>query len=211
MEKPAKRRAYHSTQRQKQAGDTRAAIIAAARRLFFTTGYLSTTIDAIAAEAGVSTPTVYSVFGSKRGLMIAISDSMDARADFATVEKALAASQDPREQLQIMAAAQVGFFERNADVLDPLREAGRVDEDAAVLWKEGHARHHAGYSRLAKRWASGQALRPGLDHKAAADMMSALSWIDVYWYFVRQCGWTAEQYRGWLEDSIARLVLTPGE
>lgn len=211
MEKRATRRPYHSAQRQKQAEHTRAAIVAAARRLFFSTGYQATTIDAIAAEAGVSTPTVYGVFGSKRGLMVAISDSMDARADFATVEKALWASTDPREQIRLIAAAQVAFFERNADVLEPLREAGRVDEDVATLWKEGHARHRAGYARLAKKWAGSGRLRPGLDEKTAADTMSAISWIDVYWYFVGRCGWTAGQYHAWLEDALERLTLTPAE
>jgi AcrR family transcriptional regulator len=211
MEKRATRRPYHSAQRQKQAESTRTAIVAAARRLFFTTGYQATTIEAIAAEAGVSTPTVYAVFGSKRGLLVAISDSMDARAGFVTVEKALAASTDPLEQITLIAAAQVAFFERNADVLEPLREAGRIDEDVAILWTEDHARHRAGYSRLARTWAEWGRLRAGVDEKTAADTMSAIAWIDVYWYFVGRCGWTPDQFRRWLEDAFERLILTPGK
>ena len=46
----------------------RAAILAAARRMFTTQGYEGTSMDQIAAEAGVSKLTVYSHFGDKEAL-----------------------------------------------------------------------------------------------------------------------------------------------
>ena len=208
MKKPGKR-PYHSERRQKQAEQTRASVVAAARRLFFDTGYQATTIEAIAKEAAVSVPTVYGVFGSKRGLMLAISDDMDVRAGFAQIEAEIAASRDPREQLRLIAHGQVEFFRRNADVLESLREAGQTDDGFAGLWKEGHARHHAGYTRLVKRWTASHVLREGLDPAEAADIMAGLTWIDLYWYFVGRRGWTIEQYREWLVRSIETLVLTP--
>jgi AcrR family transcriptional regulator len=52
-----------------RAGQTRAAIIEAALRLFRETGYEATTMRAIAREAGVSTGNAYYYFGSKEELI----------------------------------------------------------------------------------------------------------------------------------------------
>jgi AcrR family transcriptional regulator len=52
-----------------RAGQTRAAIIEAALRLFRETGYEATTMRAIAREAGVSTGNAYYYFGSKEDLI----------------------------------------------------------------------------------------------------------------------------------------------
>ena len=49
----ASRRAYNSPRRQQQAAATRRTILEAAERLFLQDGYPATTMEAIAAEAGV--------------------------------------------------------------------------------------------------------------------------------------------------------------
>lgn len=53
----------------------RGEIVAAARRAFFDTGFAGASIEAIAAEAGVSKVTVYNHFGDKRGLFSATVES----------------------------------------------------------------------------------------------------------------------------------------
>ena len=50
------------------AADRRATILAAAKRLFATRGYAATSLDDVAAAAGVSKPVVYDHFDSKRAL-----------------------------------------------------------------------------------------------------------------------------------------------
>lgn len=50
----------------------RAAILAAARELFVAEGFERTSVDAVAARAGVSKRTVYDYFGDKRALLIAV-------------------------------------------------------------------------------------------------------------------------------------------
>ena len=57
----------------KDAGpSTSERIIAAARTLFLERGYRDTSLDDVAAEAGVTKPTVYSHFRSKEGLLLAM-------------------------------------------------------------------------------------------------------------------------------------------
>jgi TetR/AcrR family transcriptional regulator, regulator of autoinduction and epiphytic fitness len=63
------RRRYNTTRRSLQAAQTRSDVLSAAVRLFTAGGWSGTTIAAVAAEAGVSVETVYSGFGSKKGLL----------------------------------------------------------------------------------------------------------------------------------------------
>src|SRR6266511_6236630 len=70
--KPTRR--YNSPRRREQAAATRRAILEAAQRLFEHQGYPATTMEAIAAEAGVALKTVYVVFTTKSRLLRALWD-----------------------------------------------------------------------------------------------------------------------------------------
>src|SRR6187401_421400 len=63
------KRAYRSDLRAAQALRTRGQIVAAAAELFVGGGYAATTIDAIAAAAGVSRKTVFTSAGGKAELL----------------------------------------------------------------------------------------------------------------------------------------------
>src|SRR3954462_8671415 len=66
------KRRYDSSRRRAQAEATRNDILAAALRLFERGGYAATTMEAIAAEAGVALKTVYVAFETKSGLLRAL-------------------------------------------------------------------------------------------------------------------------------------------
>src|SRR6476646_9383327 len=67
-------RTYSSPLRTKQAQTTRRAVLEAARDLFIAQGYGATTIDQIAARAGVSKPTVFAAVGNKQTVLSAVRD-----------------------------------------------------------------------------------------------------------------------------------------
>ena len=72
-------RPYRLGQRQKATEQTRARILAAARELLLTSDAFSGfSIDAVARQADVARMTVYHQFGSKIGLLEALSDSLAA-------------------------------------------------------------------------------------------------------------------------------------
>jgi TetR/AcrR family transcriptional repressor of mexJK operon len=52
----------------------------AARRVFFANGFTETSVDTIAAEAGVSKQTIYNHFGDKRALFLAVIAAVQAEA-----------------------------------------------------------------------------------------------------------------------------------
>ena len=64
------------THRQRQAQETKDRVVAAARTLMARGGWEATTIDAIAAEAGVATQTIYAAFGNKRALLPGMREAM---------------------------------------------------------------------------------------------------------------------------------------
>ena len=73
MAEPVKTtRRYDSSRRRAQAATTRRDILLAAQRLFDQRGFAATTMDAIAAEAGVALKTVYVGFDTKSGLLRAL-------------------------------------------------------------------------------------------------------------------------------------------
>lgn len=98
-----------------RAGRKRRAIVEAARERFLSDGY-ETSVEAIAAEAGVSKATVYNHFGSKEALFIAIvGDALDEAlgTTLAEAEIQLRDTNEVREALIRTAGAWV------AGVTDP--------------------------------------------------------------------------------------------
>ena len=67
-------RQYDSSRRQELARQNRAAVLDAARVRFLRDGYAPTTLNDIAADAGVSVQTVYKTFADKGGVLKAVFD-----------------------------------------------------------------------------------------------------------------------------------------
>ena len=72
MPSEVKSRTYDSSNRSRQAQETRRRIVAAAALLFMREGYSTTSISAIAEEAGVAVPTVYASLRSKANILRAV-------------------------------------------------------------------------------------------------------------------------------------------
>ena len=137
------KRPYHSPTRRRQAEATRNRILRSGRTLFVTRGYGKTTIGAIAKHAGVSAPTIYHTFESKRGILLALLDQMASDADLAGMIAAVAAAAgDPRRQLRERIAFTSRFYASGADLITIARTVSGTEPDLAALWKEGEARRH---------------------------------------------------------------------
>ena len=95
---------------------TRSRLLATAERMFFSHGYTATSVDAIAAEAGYTTGAVYSNFGGKGDLFLAVLEQATTR-DLATVRRALDGAEKDELRLSVFSAAITE---------DPLRWQGRV-------------------------------------------------------------------------------------
>ena len=206
------------TRRSEHAEATRRRVLNAAVRLFVEHGYHSTTIESIAAAADVSVETIYKRFGSKAGMLKAARDAAVADApepaeffDFPAppVEEALRASTDPRVQLLAVAQFSARRLERLAPFHRMLRSAGAGDPELGHYIAADHAARCEAQRDDIQTIAASGPLR--LPTEQAADTFSALANPDVYLLLTDHFGWPAEQYRAWLADTAARLLLPDGD
>ncbi|MBE1588414.1 TetR/AcrR family transcriptional regulator [Nonomuraea angiospora] len=208
MEAEVGPRRYDSLRRTTQALETRAEIARAARRLFVERGWAATTVRDVAREAGVSVPTVYSVYGNKTGLTRALADAADLSADpsrqLADLE---APGTDPARQLAAMAAFDRRLYERAGDVITLLREAGRVEPELATVYRDGRRRADETRTAVFSSWPAG-ALRPGLDVPAAVDVYAGMCSIDVYTTLTAERGWSPDRVERWWSEALARELLS---
>lgn len=201
-------RSYASERRSAQAADTRRRIAGAARALFIERGFGTTTIDAIAAAAGVAPATVYAVFKTKRAILLQLLDDWEADADIAARRAAVAASaDDARAQLRHDVEWHVRFFTRGADLVAAVRAAGPADPTFDALRVEGEARRRAWHEPLVRAWARGGKLRARLSEEEATDVLFVMSGDRLYDQFVRELGWPTERYAEWLYRTLERLLL----
>lgn len=200
------RRRYHSPKRAQQAERTRRRIAASARRLFARHGYGPTTIEAMAAEAGVSVQTIYATFGSKRAVLLSLLDRIEAEADVDALMRAIEEDREPAHQLRAMVAFGARLFARASDLLAIARSAGHAEPDLVDLVHAGEQRRREGQAPIVRAWKRAGALRPGLTTGQAADILWSLTGEDVYRLLVEQCRWPTNRYQRWLESALAELL-----
>lgn len=200
------RRPYHSPKRTQQAERTRRRIADSARRLFAQHGYGPTTIEAMAAEAGVSVQTVYATFGSKRAVLLSLLDHMEAEADLDALMRVLREGPAPPHQLRAMVAFGARLFERASDLLAIARSAGHAEPDLVDLVHAGEQRRRLGQGPIVRGWKRAGALRPELTSGQAADILWSFTGEDVYRLLVEQCGWPVSRYQRWLESALTELL-----
>jgi AcrR family transcriptional regulator len=216
MPDPVKpRRAYHSPRRQEQAAATRTAILRAAQRRFEADGYAATTMEAIAAEAGVALKTVYVAFATKSGLLRAVWDLLlkgdQDEAAVAAREWYLEVLQepDPARQLRLNARNSVAVKRRIGGLLAVIRDAAPVDADLAALWELIQRDFHDNQRTIVEAIDRAGGLREGLDVGRAADILWTLNHPDVWLLLVGRRHWSPDDYGRWLAETSCAQLLGP--
>jgi AcrR family transcriptional regulator len=202
------KRSYRSPRREAQAARTREAVVDAARRLLRAeAGRTGATMEAIAAEAGVSVQTVYATFGSKAAILIALLDRLEEAA--AAGGPLPGRGTDPASQVRSLVSFHRRLFEQGADVIAAGLGAVATDPDLAAHVDTGHRRRRAAQAGVVEDWHRRGALRAGLSRGEAADVLWALTSPDLYLLHVRGSGWTPARYARWLSRALHELLLAP--
>ncbi len=206
------RRRYESPRREAQAAATRRQILAAAQRLFEAHGYASTTMAAVADEAGVSLKTVYLGFDTKSGLVRVLWDTLlRGEADIAVAQqpwyREVLDEPDPVRQLQLNARNSTAVKKRVANLLRVLRDGAPSDPDVDALWQLINTDFYANQREIVKSLQRKKALRRGLDVDRATDILWTLIHPDVWHLLVGARGWTADRYEKWLSDTTCAQLL----
>jgi AcrR family transcriptional regulator len=212
-EKKPGTRAYNSPRRREQAEATRTAILDAAERLFIRDGYVTTSVAAIAKEAGVALKTVYLGFETKGGLLRALwhRNLRGGREDVPVGDQRwfleVLEEPDPAKSLRLNARNSRRVKLRVAPLGEVILTAAPADPEIDALSKRIWSQFYDNQRDVVKALHRRKALKRGLGVDRAADILWTLNHPRTYILLVQERGWTPEQYERWLGDiTISELL-----
>ena len=196
---------YHSPLRERQAAATRRYVLDAALTLFGANGWTTTTLAAIADEAGVSVDTIYSTFGTKSALLMEVVEialvgddeeaAMADRPDFA-----LLGVGGPDERLRAGVRYTMTVYERSMPILRTLREAAASDDAARArderLDRDRHDLIAAGMTLI-------------LGHEPSDEVTDAIWSLvspEVFVYLREKRRWSWTRVEDWFVDLAAAAI-----
>jgi AcrR family transcriptional regulator len=200
-------RAYRSPRRAAQAAETRRQILSAARRLFSERGYAFTPINAIAAEAGVSVPTVYANVGSKAQLALALVEFINDEVDMASLAAAQFSATTPRAVLAANAHLARVLNEQCGDIILSLLSAAASSAEVDPAASEGRRVHREGCEAVAARLDAMGALAEHVDVDQAGAILATYTGPEAVGRLILEYGWSFDEVETWLGDAMPRLLL----
>ncbi len=210
------KRAYDSRLRLERADATRLAIAAASGRLFAERGYAATSIEEIAAAAGVGRATVFTSVGGKPELLkeayrLAVRGAANANTPLGEQagSRRISAEPDAHKLLAGYAGVMVEVGRRLAPLYEAVRAAAHADPEARELWNLITEERRNAATGIVRRLAERNALLHGLDHQSAGDILWVLNDPGLYQLLVTQRGWTERRFRTWLNATMQTQLLEP--
>lgn len=206
---PAMRRRYDASGRRARSAESRAGVLGAARDRFLADGYVATTVTAVAADAHVSSESVYKWFGSKAGLLRAVWDSALAGSAPTHAER----RSDAASRAAIDGAAIIRSWARlTAEVgalADPIHRlveaAAHVDPEVARLHAEIERERSRRMEHNVAYLADTGHLRPGVTRGQARDILLLHS--TLYDRLVTDAGWTPNELVAFVERGLTAHLL----
>jgi TetR/AcrR family transcriptional regulator of autoinduction and epiphytic fitness len=195
-----------------RARQTRLRMLESARVLFINERYAATTMEQIAATAGVAVQTLYYTFGTKGRLLCEVVEFAGAVDD-----EPLPVGQRPwmRESLSTPSAQRAlalvvehatDIYVGAAPLWPAVHAAVAADPDVERYWRTLAATRRTGQRRLVDRLSESGALRDGLDLERATDLIVVLFGHDVF-RELAEAGWTVLTYKAWLFRTLVQQLL----
>jgi AcrR family transcriptional regulator len=193
--------------REAQSALARAHIAAAARQLFLSQGYVSTSMSDIGRQAGVAVQTIYNVLGNKVAVLSAVVDLVAAgpnapRPVPVFMEERAGETSDLAGLVKVLADWFLEVHLRTADVFRLIRQAAALDDDVASPERARADQRLRNYIKAAAQVRARGGLTSGLTDEEAAGVIWSLGHPDTYRALVVERGWSQEKYRHWLATSL---------
>jgi len=186
---------------------TRQRIIRAARQMVKRGSDLP--IDDVARRAGVSVQTIYSNFGSKRGLVLAAIDDMQREVGLYGEFDAVFASPHGEAALRRMLQATFMLWDRGWPLVSFTLRARRIDRELGAQLAEVDTMRRTHLWVIYRRLdAEGRLRTPGAA-ELAADVAFALSTPTVYEELVHGRGWPVDHATDTIADIVIQATVDP--
>lgn len=202
--------------RRERAQATRRRIIEAALARFRDEGYAASTMESIAAGAGVAVQTVYFAFHTKAELLLAAvtvaggdPDAPEDPTERAWFGRVITAASGAR-RLALIVELGNEIYGRVAPLMSAVRAAASVDPGVDLAWNGLAARRRDGMRQVIDVFARRDELRPGLDPTLALDLLFGIHRSETYLAFTQECGWSIARYKAWQFATLARQLLPDG-
>jgi AcrR family transcriptional regulator len=184
-------------------------LLDAAAELFLERGYHGVGLDELGQAAGVSRQTVYNLFGSKAGLLTAMTAHVEERAGLVEMLATVRSQPNGLSMLRAFLDTVVAVEPRVRPYSSVVYAARLGDATAAELWRNRLGSRYMGVTMVMSRINDEGGLRGDVTVEEAADVMWAITSPHYYEYLVIERGWSSERYRSHLEEVIASTLLAP--
>lgn len=173
-------RSYRLGQRQSATEQTRTRIIQAARELLMVSeGFSSFSIEQVARQADVARMTIYHQFGSKRGLLEALCDSLAMNGGMEYLAAAFQ-QQESLEALNQYLLVFSRFWEADRLVTRRLRALAALDPDFEQVIRARDERRRQGVRVITHRLVEQQHLAPTTSLDDIVDVLFTLSSFETF-------------------------------
>src|ERR1700728_1647223 len=202
MDRPSDR-----SRREEYADQTRAAVIAAARRLFAENGFFQTKVEQIAKLSRVSPATVYAQCGGKQGLLRSLMDSWTQAPLVAeSLQESLAVA-DAAQVMQTLSTAYLQITKQWGDVIRVVIDVAPHDSESATVLATAQKRHNHNLTEICRHLEDIGALRDDVDARLATRTITYYYGIDGLLRAHDIFGWSLERSNQWLLARASAAVL----
>jgi AcrR family transcriptional regulator len=193
--------------REEYADQTRAAVIAAARRLFAENGFFQTKVEQIAKLSRVSPATVYAQCGGKQGLLRSIMDSWTQSPMVVEGLEESLASADAALVMQTLSTAYLQITKQWGDVIRVVIDVAPHDDESGAVLANAHRRHNRNLTMICRHLENIGALRDDVDARLATRIITYYYGIDGLLRTRDVFGWSLERSNEWLLAHTSAEVL----
>ncbi|MGH3178007.1 MAG: TetR/AcrR family transcriptional regulator, partial [Streptosporangiaceae bacterium] len=193
--------------REEYPDQTRAAVIAAARRLFAENGFFQTKVEQIAKLSRVSPATVYAQCGGKQGLLRSLMDSWTQAPMIVEFHQKSLAADDAALVMQSLSTAYLQITEQWGDVVRVVIDVAPHDDESGAVLATAQRRHNRSLMEICRHLEDIGALHDDIDARLASRIITYYYGIDGLLRTRDVFGWSLKRSNEWLLAHASAAVL----
>jgi AcrR family transcriptional regulator len=186
------KRAYNQSLRAEAALETRHRILEVTREGFARLPIENAGLEEVAKHARVARSTIYKIFGSRQGLMVALAEDLLRRVGFDQLGRAFR-NPDPRAALETSLREGARLYAEEHTVARAIVTLGAIDADVAHAAARFEFGRKEGMAALAHRLNEEGYLRPGVSEAEAADILWVVTSLATFSQLYQERGLSVDE------------------